>query len=188
MKTNTNGQAEGEATVNSTGRSRRVLPPEAAATVLAISAVMLGVLLELPIYGIFLGWAAAGLAGTSGTVSMPVLGRCLAVGAVFGAAVLSAQATLEQLLGPGVPLWVYTVAALAVANPLMVLLGRTPMFGSVPGMFIGFSTLFAVQLGSLTPMTNNILGALAVSMFTNLTGLAVHWAFGRLTRSSPRRI
>lgn len=173
--------------VSAEGQSRRVLPPEAAATVLAISAVMLGVLLDLPIYGIFLGWAAAGLAGTGGALRMPVLGRSLAVGAVFGAGVLSAQAALEQVLGPVVPPWAYTVAALAIANPLMILLGRTSMFGSVPGMFIGFSTLFAVQLGSSAPITDSILGALAVSVFMNLTGLAVHWAFGRLTGLAPRR-
>lgn len=172
--------------VSDAGPTRGVLPAEAAATVLAISAVMLGVLLDLPIYGIFLGWAAAGLAGTGG-LRMPVLGRSLAVGAVFGAGVLSAQAALEQALGPVVPPWAYTVAALAVANPLMILLGRTSMFGSVPGMFIGFSTLFAVQLGSSAPITDNILGALAVSVFMNLTGLAVHWAFGHLTGSARRR-
>lgn len=188
MNVNANVPTEHDpVTSTSNGPSRRVLPPEIAATVLAISAVLLGALLGLPIYGIFLGWAAAGLAASNKSMSMPILGSCLVIGAAFGAATLTAQFALEQNLGPSVPQWACTVTALAIANPMMILLGRTRAFSSVPAMFIGFSTLFAVHLGSTAPITDNIIGALLVSVFMNLTGLGVHWTFGRLTGTATLR-
>ncbi|MGP5071323.1 DUF1097 family protein [Arthrobacter rhombi] len=174
-------------TIAKNSHPRQALPPEVAATVLAISAVLLGAFLGLPIYGIFLGWAAAGLAASNKTIRMPILGSCLVIGATFGAATLTAQFALEQILGPSIPQWVCTVTALAIANPMMILLGRTPAFSSVPAMFIGFSTLFAVHLGSTAPITDNLIGALLVSVFMNLTGLGVHWAFGRLTGTATPR-
>lgn len=162
-------------------RTSRALPPEVAATILAVSATILGALLNLPIYGIFLGWAAAGLAGSSRGVPTRTLARCLAVGALFGAGALTAQAALGAALGPAVPMWVAAAAALATLNPLLILLGRTSAFRSAPAMFVGFSTLFAVNLGSTTPVTDSITGALCVGVLTNLTGLGCHRAFGRMT-------
>lgn len=167
-------------------RPARALPPELAATILAVSAVLIGVLFDVPAYGIFLGWAAAGLAGGNRTAGIRVLGCCLVVGALFGAGTLAGQSALAQILGPGVPAWVCTVAVLAIANPLMVLLGRVPAFGSVPGMFIGFSTLLAVHLSDAAPISGSILGALLVSVAMNLTGLGFHWLNSRMTRRTRR--
>lgn len=164
-----------------TSRARVVLPPEVAATILAISTVLLGAVVGVPTFGIFLGWAAAALASSGLATRMSVLGRCLVIGALFGAGTLAAQSVVGQLLGAEVPLWVSTVIVLAVANPLMILLGRTPAFGSVPGMFIGFSTVLAVHLVSAAPIAGNVLGALLVGAATNLTGLGFHWLNGRMT-------
>ncbi|MDQ2660309.1 MAG: DUF1097 family protein [Actinomycetota bacterium] len=157
------------------------LPPEIAATILAISTVLLGAALGVPTFGIFLGWAAAALASGGRATRMSILGRCLVIGALFGAGTLAAQAALAQALGADVPLWVCTVIVLAIANPLMILLGRVPSFGSVPGMFIGFSTVLAVYLVDAAPISGNVLGALLVAASTNLTGLGFNWLNGRMT-------
>ncbi len=167
------------------GRFRLALPPEIAATMLAVSTVVVGALLGLPTYGIFLGWAAAGLAGTGRPARLPVLGRCLAIGAVFGAGTLAATSALGTLLGPDVPQWVCAVAVLAIANPLMIVVGRAPAVSSVPGMFIGFSTLFAVYLGTTAPISGDIIAALLVTVSMNLTGLVFYVLYNRLT-GGPR--
>lgn len=163
------------------GRFRLALPPEIAATLLAVSTVVLGAALGLPTYGIFLGWAAAGLAGTGRATRLPVLGRCLAIGAVFGAGTLAATTALETVLGPDVPQWVSAVAVLAIANPLMIVVGRAPALSSVPGMFIGFSTLFAVYLGTTASISGDIIAALLVTVAMNLTGLVFYALYNRLT-------
>ncbi|RZU66860.1 uncharacterized protein DUF1097 [Microterricola gilva] len=163
------------------GRFRLALPPEIAATLLAVSTVALGALLGLPTYGIFLGWAAAGLAGTGRPARLPVLARCLAVGAVFGAGTLAATSALESVLGPDVPQWVCAAVVLAVANPLMIMVGRAPALSSVPGMFIGFSTLFAVFFSNTAAVSGNIVAALLVTVSMNLTGLAFYLIYNRLT-------
>ena len=170
------------------GRPRRALPPEVAATVLALSTVVLGAVFGVPTFGIFLGWAAAALASSGAAVRMPLLGRCLAMGALFGAGTILVQSALGQILGTAVPQWLCALAALAIANPLLILLGRTAAFSAVPGMFIGFSTVFAVSLSGGTPISGSILGALVVSVLTNLTGVAFHWLYGRMaTRRSVKR-
>ncbi|MET0853981.1 MAG: DUF1097 domain-containing protein [Microterricola sp.] len=168
--------AEGRAS-----RFRLALPPEIAATLLAVSTVLLGAMLGLPTYGIFLGWAAAGLAGTGRPARLPVLARCLAIGAVFGAGTLAATTALGTVLGPDVPQWVSAVAVLAIANPLMIMVGRAPALSSVPGMFIGFSTLFAVHLGNTAAISGDIVAALLVTVSMNLTGLAFYMLYNRLT-------
>jgi hypothetical protein len=165
-------------------RFRMALPPEIAATVLAHSTVVLGALLGLPTFGIFLGWAAAGLSG-AGRARLSILGSCLAIGAVFGAGTLAAQSALGDVLGPEVPQWICALAVLAIANPLLILLGRLPRLGSVPGMFIGFSTLFAVFLSGSAPVSGNIVMALLVTVSMNLTGLGFYWLYNRMT-AGPR--
>lgn len=163
------------------GRFRMSLPPEIAATVLALSTVVLGAVLGLPTFGIFLGWAAAGLSGTGKAARLSTLGSCLVVGAAFGAGTLAAQSALGTILGPDVPQWICAVAALAIANPLLILLGRLPRFSSVPGMFIGFSTLFAVFLSASAPVSGNIIMALLVTVAMNLTGLGFYRLYNRMT-------
>lgn len=162
-------------------RAHRGLPPEIAATILALSAVALGALFSVPAFGIFFGWAAASL-----TVGIPraprrVLARCLVVGSLFGAGTLAAQAALTPMLGDDVPTWVLSLAVLAIANPLMIALGRIPAVGSVPGMFIGFSTILAVHLGGLAPVADSIVVSFLSSIATNLIGVTFVWIYARLT-------
>ena len=162
-------------------RPRVVLPPEIAATILAVSSVLLGALLDVPTFGIFLGWAAAALATTSRATRMSTLATCLMVGALFGTGTIAGASALGAILGTAVPLWVSTILVLAVANPLMILLGRSTAFNAVPGMFIGFSTVLAVHLIEAAPISGNVLGALLVGAATNLIGLGFHWLNGRMT-------
>ncbi len=162
-------------------RPPRKVPPEIAATILAISTVLLGALIDVPTFGIFLGWAAAALAATHRAARMSTLATCLVVGAVFGTGTLAAASGLEVILGPAMPPWVSTILVLAMANPLMILLGRATAFSAVPGMFIGFSTVLAVHLIGAAPISGNVFAALLVGAATNLIGLGFNWLNGRMT-------
>ncbi|MGF2949689.1 DUF1097 domain-containing protein [Microbacterium alcoholitolerans] len=163
------------------GARRRPMPPELSATILAVAAVLVGGILGMPVYGVFLGWAAASLARRGGIPSRVVL-LCLAAGGVLGAATLAATAVVAPLLGPNAPEWLSAVLSLAVANPILILLGRLRAFAAVPAMFIGFSTLLAVHLGSTHELTDGLLGALLVASATNLAGVGVNWLGERMTR------
>lgn len=161
--------------------SRRGLPPELAATLLALSALLLGVIFHVPAFGIFFGWAAASLSFGIPRARISVLMLCLSIGGTFGAATLAAQAALIPALGTSVPEWVSSLLTLAIANPLMIALGRHPRFSSVPGMFIGFSTLLAVHLGGFAPVPGSIPVSLLVVIATTLTGTTFVWAYRWLT-------
>jgi len=165
---------------------RALLPPELAATVLAVSAVFLGGVLALPVYGVFLGWAAASFA-RHGRIRSAVLMRCLCAGGAFGAATLAGAAGLSQLLGADVPAWSGAVLAIAIANPVLILLGRSSAFGAVPALFIGFSTVFAVHLGSTHALTDSIAGALLVAMVANFAGVGADWVGNRMSGRAPAR-
>jgi hypothetical protein len=165
---------------------RGPLPPEVSATVLAVSAVLLGGILTLPVYGVFLGWAAASFA-RHGRIRPAVLMRCLCTGGAFGAATLAGAARLSQLLSAEVPAWSGAVIAFAIANPVLILLGRSRAFGGVPAMFIGFSTVFAVHLGSTHALTDGIVGALLVALVTNIAGVGADWVGHRTSGRAPAR-
>ncbi|WP_324650281.1 DUF1097 family protein [Georgenia sp. H159] len=184
MSATTSSPTKPDAVTSSvSSRARRVLPPEIAATILAVCATILGAVSGLPVYGVFLGWAAAGLAGGSRAVRTPVLVSCLTTGAVLGTGALAAASALGQIVGPDVPQWLGTVAALIVINPLMILLGRTRALTSVPAMFIGFSTLFAVHLGGTASTWEGMIGVLVATVLTNSIGVGCHRIFGHLTWS-----
>jgi len=166
-------------------RGRRSgLPPEIAATILALSAVLGAVAFQVPAFGIFFGWAAATLNSGIPRARRSTLAVCLVVGAAFGTGTLVAQAALLPLLGDTVPDWVGTVVALAIANPLMIALGRVPRFGSVPGMFIGFSTVLAIHLGGLAPVADSPVTSFLVAVATTLVGVSFLWVYGWMTRAA----
>lgn len=162
-------------------RTRRGLPPEIAATILALSAVVFGALTGMPAFGIFFGWAAASLTFGIPRARRMVLARCLLVGALFSAATLVAQDALTPVIEGRMPEWMLTVGVLAIANPLLIALGRIPALGSVPGMFIGFSTVLAVHLGGLAPVQNDIAMSLLTAIITTSIGVTFVWLYGQLT-------
>lgn len=164
----------------------RSMTAEVSATILAVSAVVVGGVTGLPSYGVFLGWAAASLAQRAG-IRSGVLVRCLIAGSALGTVCLLGSSALGVLLGPGVPAWVSAAVALVVVNPLLILLGRSVRFTAVPAMFIGFSSLLAIHFGSTLPLTGSILGALLVALATNLAGVGVNWLGTRMTPDTKPR-
>lgn len=164
----------------------RSMAPELSATILAVSAVIVGGVAGLPSYGIFLGWAAASLAQRAG-IRSGVLVRCLVAGGALGTVCLLGTSALGVLFGAGAPAWVSAAVALVIVNPLLILLGRSARFAAVPAMFIGFSSLLAIHLGSTLPLTDSVLGALLVALATNLAGIGVNWLGARMSPGTKPR-
>lgn len=158
----------------------RSMAPEVSATILAVSAVIVGGVAGLPSYGIFLGWAAASLAQRGG-ISTAVLVRCLVAGGLLGTVCLAGGSAFALLLGSEAPAWLSAAVAIFIVNPLLILLGRSARFAAVPAMFIGFSSLLAIHLGSTLPLTDAVLGALLVALATNLAGVGVNWLGARMS-------
>ncbi|WP_427015797.1 DUF1097 domain-containing protein [Pseudarthrobacter sp. P1] len=138
------------------------MPMEASATVLAASTVFIGgAVLNLPIWGIFLGWAATSLCGGPSRSSFTALGRTLLVGALFALAAVWLQGFLASIAGPAIPAWVPLLASMLVMNP---------------GMFIGFSTVLATHLGHFGPRPGDIVAAFVCGLGMNLLGIGFAWA------------
>jgi hypothetical protein len=150
---------------------------------LAATTVPLGALANLPTWGIFLGWAAASLAMASGTRGIWALVRALPMGALCAALTLMVQSAVFAVAvqSVAVPQWIPALAVLVVINPFMILLGRTAWFSSVPGIFVGFSTVLAGHAGGFGPVPGSIGWAMATGAVMNLVGIAFFLAYGRLT-------
>ena len=148
------------------------MPIEISATLLAASTIFIGgASLNLPTWGIFLGWAAVSLSGGPSRSSLFALGRTLPVGAVFALGTRWLQGFLAAAAGPAVPAWAPGLAAILVMNPVMLLLGRIRALSLVPGMFIGFSTVLATHFGNFGPAPGSIVAAFLCGLGMNLLGL-----------------
>ncbi|WP_051389309.1 DUF1097 domain-containing protein [Arthrobacter sp. 35W] len=165
------------------------MPIEASATLLAASTIFIGgASLNLPTWGIFLGWAATMLAGGPSRSTIAALGRTLVVGGLFALATL----WLEGMLGSGLglPVWAAALVSILVMNPGMLLLGRWAPLSLIPGMFIGFSTVLATHLGHFGPVPGSILSVFVCGLAMNLLGIgfaavAMALSGGRRQRRSP---
>ncbi|WP_196810867.1 DUF1097 domain-containing protein [Arthrobacter sp. 35W] len=162
------------------------MPIEVSATLLAAFTIFIGgASLNLPTWGIFLGWAAISLPGGPSHSSLSALGRTLPVGAVFALGTLWLQGFLASTAGPSIPAWAPGLAAILVMNPGMLLLGRIRALSLVPGMFVGFSTVLATHLGHFGPVPGSIVAAFLCGLGMNLLGLGFACAAKAMSPAQP---
>lgn len=163
-------------------------PIEATATLLTISTLLLGdPTLNLPTWGIFLGWAATSLCGRPTKATIGAIGPALLVGGFFALLTLLLREALLTHSALNVPAWGATLIALTVINPLMLLLGRLKALSLVPGMFIGFSTVLATYFGGFGPGPENVLSAFIYGTTMNVLGIGFSWAAVTLSRAPQNK-
>ncbi|MFL4476190.1 DUF1097 domain-containing protein [Paeniglutamicibacter sp. MACA_103] len=157
---------------------------EASATILAASTILIGSLnLNLPTWGIFLGWAATSLSGKLSRATAAAIARTLFGGAVCALAALSLQGALQAHLGNAFPSWTAAMLAIVTVNPLIILLGRLRAFSAIPVMFVGFSTVFATYHGHFGTVPGNPVSAFFWAITMNVVGIGFSWAAVAMTRT-----
>lgn len=125
------------------------IPNEIVSSVLAAgTAFIAGNVLNLPVWGIFIGWAATYLVGGPNRATFGKLYPAMAAGSTFALLIVLLDTWLGTALGPG-QLEKDTVLALAilVVNTALMYSGRTRLLALIPGMFLGFASYFATMFG-----------------------------------------
>jgi hypothetical protein len=123
------------------------LPNEIVSSVLAATTAFIGGnALNLPVWGIFIGWAATFLAGGPHRATLRRLWPTMAAGSTFALVIVLLDGALEPASGQLAQDAVLAVIILVVNTALMYA-GRTRVLGLIPGMFLGFASYFATVFG-----------------------------------------
>ena len=125
------------------------MPNEIVCSLLAATTAFIGGnALHLPVWAIFIGWAATYLAGGPGRATFARLYPAMLAGSTFGLAVGLLDAALGTALGSGQLAQDVVLAVVILAvNTVLMYSGRTRALTLVPGMFLGFASFFATSLG-----------------------------------------
>lgn len=123
------------------------LPNEIISSILAATTAFIGGnALNLPVWGIFIGWAATFLAGGPHRATMVKLWPTMAAGSTFALVIVLLDTALKPTSGQLAQDAVLAVAILVVNTALMYA-GRTRALALIPGMFLGFASYFATMFG-----------------------------------------
>lgn len=168
---------------------RSPLPMEATATLLALSTILIsGPTLNLPTWGIFLGWAATSLCGKATRPIMGAIARTLFLGACCALATLLIQDLLMEQTTMPMPKWAATATAILLINPLMIFMGRFKTFAVVPGMFVGFSTVLAAHMGGFGFAPGNPGSSFICAIVMNMVGIGFSWSGAYFSRPGPLQV
>lgn len=123
------------------------VPNEIVSSVLAATTAFIGGnALDLPVWGIFIGWAATFLAGGPTRATFLRLWPTMAAGSTFALVIVLLDGALEPASGQLAQDAVLAVIILVVNTALMYS-GRTRVLALIPGMFLGFASYFATVFG-----------------------------------------
>ncbi len=166
------------------------IPNEIFSSVLAAATAFIGGnALNLPVWGIFIGWAATYLVGGPTRATFAALYPAMAAGSTFALVIMLADSWLGTVLGEG-RLVQDTVLALAilVVNTALMYSGRTRALALVPGMFLGFASYFATMFGGFGFAPHNPFAAwvsvLAMIALGPLFALLAHAVTARNARAA----
>ena len=123
------------------------LPNEIVSSILAATTAFIGGnALNLPVWGIFIGWAATFLAGGPHRATLVKLWPTMAAGSTFALVIVLLDTALKPAAGQLAQDAVLAVIILVVNTALMYA-GRTRVLALIPGMFLGFASYFATVFG-----------------------------------------
>ena len=162
------------------------IPAEISASILAATTAFIGGgVLHLPVWAIFISWAATHLAGGPRLSIMKRLWVAMPAGSTFALIVILLDQKFGTILGEGY--WA-TCGVLAViiflVNSALMYTGRTKLFSLVPGMFMGFASMFATTFGGFGPDPQNVFVCWIATMAMNFLGPIYSWI---RVRVSPER-
>lgn len=150
-------------------------PHEVVASLLAVTTVLMGLLpWHLPVWAIFISWAGTFAMGGPTAANLKRIWPTLPIGSFAGFLIVLGFGMASQHLS-GSSLVIAQMVILFCLNAGMMLLGRLPGLGFVPGMFFGFASFFATMFGGFGPVPNNPFTALCVVILMNAIGPAYAW-------------
>lgn len=125
------------------------IPNEIVSSVLAATTAFIGGnALNLPVWGIFIGWAATYLVGGPTRATFVRLYPAMAAGSTFALLIVLLDGWFGSALGAGrVAEDAVLALAILVVNTALMYSGRARVLALVPGMFLGFASYFATVFG-----------------------------------------
>lgn len=148
------------------------IPNEVFSSILAASTAFIGGnLLNLPVWGIFVGWAATHLAGGPNRATLAKLWPAMAAGSTFALLIVLIDTQFGTVLGDAQ--WAKdTVLGITifVVNTALMYAGRTRVLSLIPGMFFGFASYFATMFGGFGFATHNPFAAWLSVVLMNALG------------------
>ena len=148
------------------------MPNEVFSSLLAATTAFIGGnLLNLPVWGIFIGWAATYLAGGPNRATLTKLWPAMAAGSTFALVIVLLDAEFGTVLGSSTMAKDAVLAVVIfVVNTALMYAGRTRVLALVPGMFCGFASYFATVFGGFGFLPHNPLAAWLSAVLMNALG------------------
>jgi uncharacterized membrane protein len=123
------------------------IPNEIFSSVLAATTAFIGGnALNLPVWAIFIGWAATYLAGGPQRDTFRRLYPTMAAGATFALVIVLLDTALAPSTGQ-LAKDAVLAGVILVINTALMYSGRTKVLALIPGMFLGFASYFATMFG-----------------------------------------
>lgn len=169
------------------------IPNEVFSSILAASTAFIGGnLLNLPVWGIFVGWAATYLAGGPNRATLAKLCPAMLAGSTFALVIVLIDTQFGTVLGAG--RWgTDTVLAVVifVVNTALMYSGRTRVLSLIPGMFFGFASYFGTMFGGFGFAPHNPFAAWLSIVVMNALGpvfaLIAHAVATRAGAAAPSK-
>jgi hypothetical protein len=159
------------------------IPTEIVSSILAATTAFIGGnALNLPVWGIFIGWAATFLAGGPNRATLVKLWPTMAAGSTFALVIVLLDTALKPSSGQ-LPQDAVLAVIILVVNTALMYAGRTRLLGLIPGMFLGFASYFATVFGGFGFAPQNPWAAWVSVVAMNALGpvfaLVAHWVANR---------
>jgi hypothetical protein len=148
------------------------IPNEIVSSVLAATTAFIGGnALNLPVWAIFIGWAATYLAGGPSRATFVRLYPAMAAGSTFALVIVLIDGRFGTALGTGTLAGDAVLAlAILVVNTALMYSGRTRLLALVPAMFLGFASYFATMFGGFGFAPHNPFAAWVSVLAMNALG------------------
>jgi hypothetical protein len=153
----------------------RKLPTEIVASLLAATTVLLSLPpYDLPPWAIFISWAGTFAMGGPSKENLKRIWIVMPIGSIAAFLIVAGFHRASQYFS-GISFLIAQMAILFCLNAGMMLLGRLPRLGFIPGMFFGFASYFATLFGGFGPVPHNPLAALLAVVPMNAVGPFYAW-------------
>ena len=163
----------------------RKLPLEIVASLLAATTVVIALPpLNLPVWGIFISWAGTFAMGGPSKENLKRIWLVMPIGSVVACLIVFGFEAASKFFS-GHSFILAQMIILFCLNGAMMLLGRFPVLGFLPGMFFGFASYFATLFGNFGPLPHSPFVALAAVLPMNALGPVYAWLTGRFSASHP---
>jgi hypothetical protein len=150
-------------------------PHEVVASLLAVTTVLMVQLpWNLPIWAIFISWAATFAMGGPTASNLKRIWPTLPIGSLFAYLTVTGFGIATQHFS-GNSLVVAHMVILFCMNASLMLAARLPGIGFIPGLFFGFASFCATMYGGFGPTPHDPFVALCTVVLMNAIGPVYAW-------------